>query len=42
MEDVAEDFTANQYGAFKGLLNKDEQAKDLVHKYRIPGIDEKY
>ncbi|MCP4354822.1 MAG: hypothetical protein GY793_04170 [Proteobacteria bacterium] len=41
-KDVSEDYEANQYGRKQGKLYPNKPAKELVKKYRIPGIDEKY
>lgn len=41
-DDVSKDYEANQYGRQQGKLYPHTPPKELVGKYRIPGIDEKY
>jgi hypothetical protein len=41
-EDSKKDWEANLYGVRKGLLNPDEDAVDLVKKYRPAALRKKY
>ena len=42
IKDCIEDFDADMYGLGQGLLYPDADCRDLVKKYRVKGINEKY
>lgn len=42
IQDCYEDFKANLYGLYQGAKNPDANCKDLIKKYRVNGINEKY
>lgn len=42
INDCYEDYKANLYGLYQGAKNPDANCKDLIKKYRVNGINEKY